>query len=167
MQLAVQKLCLTSQKLCQKGPNLPRHRKEVPVKHMFWAAKTYVLPAQNICFERFDPTLRVFANKALFPKSVCQKRLRCRQKRPSYESVYIHKRPTDDCQSTFSPALWHTVDEFLCLALKTGFGFPRNTAGQPLPYPFFWTGCAGLKVRKCVLRVRFVLFVPFPLPKNT
>jgi hypothetical protein len=58
MQLAVQKLCFTSQKLCQKCLNLPRHRKEVPVKHMFWAPKTYVLRAQNICFEWFDPTLR-------------------------------------------------------------------------------------------------------------
>ena len=26
---------------------------------MFWAAKTCVLPAQNICFEWFDPTLRI------------------------------------------------------------------------------------------------------------
>ena len=67
--------------------------------------KTYV--SSNICFW-FDPTLREFANKALFPKSVCQKRLRCRQKRLSYESVYIHKRSTDDCQSTFSQAYWHT-----------------------------------------------------------
>ena len=31
----VQKLCLTSQKLCQKCPNLPRYTKEVPVKNMF------------------------------------------------------------------------------------------------------------------------------------
>ena len=70
MQLAVQKLCCTSQKLCQKCLNLPRHRKEVPVKHMFWAAKTYVLPAQNICFKitkgRVKPETYVWRNIYMF-----------------------------------------------------------------------------------------------------
>ena len=62
MQLAVQKLCLTPQKLCQKCPNLPRHTKEVPVKRMFSAAMKCVLPAQNICFGSFDPGLIVLVH---------------------------------------------------------------------------------------------------------
>ena len=61
--------------------------------------KTYV--SSNICF-RFDPTLREFANKELFQKAPVKSASGVCQKRLSYESVYIHKRPTDDCQSTFS-----------------------------------------------------------------
>ena len=56
-QLTVQKLCWTSRKLCEKCPNLPRHTKEVPVKHIILQAKTYISATQNICFGAFDPAL--------------------------------------------------------------------------------------------------------------
>ena len=49
--------------------------------------------------------LREFANKGLFQKAPVKSASGVCQKRLSYESVYIHKRSTDNCQSTFSEAL--------------------------------------------------------------